>query len=45
MGFLDFFRMSEPSAVKVAPEKVDKVYKKKRIQAFIAGTFGYALRR
>ncbi|MBQ1683492.1 MAG: MFS transporter, partial [Bacteroidales bacterium] len=43
MGFLDFFRMSEPSAVKVAPEKVDKVYKKKRIQAFIAGTFGYAL--
>ncbi|MBP5521131.1 MAG: MFS transporter [Bacteroidales bacterium] len=43
MGFLDFFRMSEPSAVKVAPEKVDKVYKKKRIQAFIAGTLGYAL--
>ena len=43
MGFMDFFRTSEPSAVKVAPEKVDKIYKKKRLQAFIAGTLGYAL--
>ncbi len=43
MGFMDFFRTSEPSAVKVSPEKVDKIYKKKRLQAFIAGTLGYAL--
>ncbi|MBR5042656.1 MAG: MFS transporter [Bacteroidales bacterium] len=43
MGFLDFFRASEPSAVKVAPEKQDKVYKSKRIQTFITATLGYAL--
>lgn len=43
MGFLNFYRMSEPSAVKVPADKVDKVYKRKRLQAFIAGTLGYAL--
>ena len=42
MGFLNFYRMSEPSAVKVPADKVDKVYKRKRLQAFIAGTLGYA---
>ena len=41
--FLDFFRVSDPSAEKLAPEKVDATYKKLRIQTFLAGTFGYAL--
>lgn len=35
--------MSAPSAVKVAPEKVDKTWKRKRFEAFIAGTLAYAL--
>ena len=43
MGFLDFFKASGPAAVKVPAEKVDSTYKKLRIQAFLAGTFGYAL--
>ena len=43
MGFFDFYRLSEPSAVKLAPEKVEKSYKSKRIQTFIAATLGYAL--
>ena len=42
-GFLDFYKMSGPSAEKVAPEKADPLYRKLRIQAFLAGTFGYAL--
>ncbi|MBQ1842124.1 MAG: MFS transporter, partial [Bacteroidales bacterium] len=41
--FLDFYRVSDPSAEKVAPEKVDSTYKRLRIQTFLAGTFGYAL--
>ena len=43
MGFLDFFKASGPAAVKVPAEKVDSTYKRLRIQAFLAGTFGYAL--
>lgn len=42
-SLLNFFRMSTPSAVKVDPEKQDKVYKRLRFQTFLAGTFGYAL--
>lgn len=41
--FLDFYRVSDPSAEKIAPEKVDGTYKRLRIQTFLAGTFGYAL--
>ncbi len=43
MGFLSFYKMSGPSAEKVAPENVDKVWKRKRFMTFLAGTFGYAL--
>ncbi|MBQ9892614.1 MAG: MFS transporter [Bacteroidales bacterium] len=43
MSFLDFFKVSGPSAQTVPPEKQDKVYKKLRFQTFLAGTFGYAL--
>jgi OPA family sugar phosphate sensor protein UhpC-like MFS transporter len=43
MGFFDFFKASGPAAVKVPAEKVDSTYKRLRIQAFLAGTFGYAL--
>ncbi len=42
-NFSNFFKMSAPSAVKVAPEKADKYYKSLRMQSFLAGTFGYAL--
>lgn len=42
-SFLDFFRMSSPSASKVAPEKTDTVWKRARFQSFLAVTFGYAL--
>lgn len=42
-SFLDFFRISSPSAAKVAPENTDKVWKRSRFQSFIAITFGYAL--
>ena len=41
--FLDFFRMSVPNVAQVPPEKVDKTYKRLRIQTFLAATFGYAL--
>ena len=43
MGFADFYRVSGPANYKVAPDKVDKTYKRLRLQAFLAGTFGYAL--
>ena len=43
MSFLDFFKASGPAAVKVPADKVDKTYKRLRFQAFMAGTFGYAL--
>ena len=42
-SFLDFFRISSPSASKVAPENTDKVWKRARFQSFLAITFGYAL--
>lgn len=41
--FIDFFKMSGPSATKVPAEKQDKVYKKLRFQTFVAGTLGYSL--
>jgi OPA family sugar phosphate sensor protein UhpC-like MFS transporter len=43
MAILDFFKVSEPSAVAVPAEKVQKKYKSLRFQTFLAGTFGYAL--
>ena len=43
MGVIDFFRAGGPSELKVAPDKVEKVYKSKRLQTFIAATLGYAL--
>ncbi|MCI1640324.1 MAG: MFS transporter [Bacteroidales bacterium] len=42
-GFLNFYKISGPSATKVAEDKADKMYKKLRIQAFLAATFGYSL--
>ena len=39
----DYFKMSGPSAAKVAPERQDKVYKRLRMETFLAGTLGYAL--
>lgn len=39
----DFYRISAPSAEKVPAEKSDKYYRKLRIQAFLAATFGYSL--
>ena len=41
--FLDFFRISGPSATQVPADKVDRTYKNLRFQTFLAGTFGYAL--
>lgn len=43
MGFLDFYKMSGPSARKVNAERVEPVWRRKRFQAFLAGTFAYAL--
>ena len=43
MGVIDFFRAGGPSEIIVAPDKVQKVYKSKRLQTFIAATLGYAL--
>ena len=43
MAFLDFYKISAPSANKVPAEKVDSTYKRLRFQSFLAGTFGYAL--
>ena len=43
MAFLDFYKISAPSASKVPAEKVDSTYKRLRFQSFLAGTFGYAL--
>ena len=39
----DFYKMSAPSATKVAPENTDKVWKRARFQTFVAITLGYAL--
>lgn len=43
MSFASFYRMSQPSEQKLPADKIDKVYKRKRIEAFAAGTLGYAL--
>lgn len=43
MNILNFYRTSEPSAFKVPADQIQKIYKRKRMQAFIAGTLGYAL--
>ena len=39
----DFFKMSAPAAVKVPADKIDKVYKRKRLSTFLSVTFAYAL--
>ena len=43
MGIANFFKMSAPSAQKVPADKVDKTYKRLRMQAFLSATLGYAL--
>lgn len=44
MSVLDFFKIDSAPAAKAVPaEKVDKTYKRLRIQTFLAATFGYAL--
>ena len=43
MGFLDFYKISGPSARKVDSDSVYRTWRKKRFQAFLAGTFAYAL--
>ena len=43
MSLSDFYKISGPSVNKVCPERQDKYYKSLRFQAFITGTFGYAL--
>lgn len=40
---LSFYKTSAPSSVKVDAGRVDGLYKKLRIQTFIAGTIGYSL--
>ena len=40
---LSFYKTSAPSSVKVDVGRVDGLYKKLRIQTFIAGTIGYSL--
>jgi OPA family sugar phosphate sensor protein UhpC-like MFS transporter len=39
----DFFKISPPSKDRVSAEHTEKVYKRKRMQTFLAATFGYAL--
>lgn len=41
--FFDFYKMSAPAAVRLPAEKADRVWKRKRFETFLAGTFGYAL--
>lgn len=43
MSFVDFYRISGPSATKVPAEKQDKYYRSLRFQVFMTGTIGYAL--
>lgn len=43
MFIIDFLNGSGEAASKVPEEKVDKTYKRLRIQTFLAATFGYAL--
>lgn len=41
--FLDFYKVSAPSAERLPADKADKQYKKLRFQAFVAATLGYSL--
>lgn len=41
--FLDFYKVSAPSAEKLPADKADRQYKKLRFQAFVAATLGYSL--
>lgn len=41
--FLDFYKTSPKADFTVPAQKVDKVYKRDRMQAFIAATLGYSL--
>ena len=43
MSFLDYFKISGPSSVKVSASEQDKCYKRMRMQTFLTVTFGYAL--
>lgn len=43
MSFLNFFKISEPSPVKVGVDSQDAYYKRLRMQTFLTATFGYAL--
>ena len=43
MSLKDFFKMSAPAEVKVAPERQRRVWKKLRMQSFLAITLSYAL--
>ena len=44
MKFLDYYKLENaPVAAPVPADKVDKTYKRLRIQTFLAATFGYAL--
>lgn len=40
---MNFYRISAPSAARVSADRVQKVWKQKRFQTFIAGTLAYAL--
>ena len=40
---MDFYKMSVPSETKIPDGQVQKVWKRKRFQTFIAVTLGYAL--
>lgn len=43
MGIFDFYKISGPAAQQLPAEKQEKIYKRKRIETFAAGTLGYAL--
>ncbi len=43
MALANFFKTSAPSTQKVPADKVDKTYKRLRMQAFLSATLGYAL--
>ena len=43
MGVMNFFKVSEPAAFQIPAERVQKTYKRLRMQTFLTGTFGYAL--
>lgn len=43
MNLLNFFTISSPSSQKVAAEKEPKLYRRLRMETFLAGTLGYAL--